>query len=138
MITVTISSIPVAVVATLCNPRLLLKEKRARPLVEKTMTLKSSTNLHAMDRKKKIYAMKINSKAASTWRICSTMIIGNGTPMNTIKLITSKTTAPEISLIKYNQLIRCKTSPSTIILITLYLRVGLINLGMRITKSQVS
>ena len=136
MITVTISSIPVAVVATLCNPRLLLKEKRAPPLVEKTMTLKSPTKLHAMDRKKKIYTMKIISKAAST--ICSMMIIGNRTPMNTIKLITSKTTAPEISLTKYNQLIRCKTSPSTIILITLYLRVGLINLDMRRTKSQVS
>jgi hypothetical protein len=55
------------------------------------MNLKSQTKSQAMDRKKMIY-LKTSSKAASAWKICSLLMM-IGTPMNTTKLITSKTTA---------------------------------------------
>jgi hypothetical protein len=123
MKTVTITSILAAAALTLLNLRVLLKESNVLPHAEKIMNQKLQTRSLAMDKKKKIYVI-INSKVASTWRgICSLMMIGILT-MNTIKLITSKTTAFEISLTNYIRHTSFKSPLSITISITHSLKQG--------------
>ena len=92
MIKMMILSTQAAVLPIECHLRPLLKEIHAHPHAERIMNLKLLIKLLAMAKKKKIYTWKINNKAAN-------MILMKKIGMIATKLIASKMTAAEISLI---------------------------------------